>query len=666
MPLQATSGAASYDAFGGGGLAAPVYIEDVFSTYLYTGTGASLTITNDINLSNKGGLVWIKGRSGTTGHRLTDTIRGATKSLVSETTAGETTESTGLTAFGTTGFTIGADADYNTSAATYASWSFEKQTKFFDIQTWTGTGSNRTISHSLGSVPGCIMVKRTDTTGDWQVYHRSLANTEYLVLNSTAAKATGATRWNSTTATSSVFSLGTDATVNASAGTYVAYIFAHNAGGFGLTGTDNVISCGTYVGTGSPFTITLGYEPQWVMTKVSSGNTEGWSILDDMRGMPSIGTTPYLFANSSNAENLTSNFNARSTATGFVVDASTSNEGNTYIYVAIRRGQMKVPTDATKVFGLNARTGTGANATVTGGQIADAVLVKNRGSAVASLLAARLTSTRYLVPSTPAAQVSAGTTILQANPWDVMDGVKVGTTSTIINSSGGTFVNYLFKRAPSFMDVVCYTGDSEYGRSISHNLRAAPELIIVKTRTSASSAGFTSFIVGSKTVGGSQAPMRLDTNSATTGLTVGGFPQIGSSSTSFLITDSNDDGTGSLDSVNLSPQNYIAYLFATCPGVSKVGTYTGNGTTQTINCGFTGGARFVLLKRTDATGDWYVYDTARGMSALTDPYFLLNSTAAEAATLGSVTTVSTGFALNSTILAAINVNAGKYIFLAIA
>jgi hypothetical protein len=396
------------------------------------------------------------------------------------------------------------------------------------------------------------------------------------------------------------------------------------------------------------------------MTKVSSGNTEGWSILDDMRGMPSIGTTPYLFANSSNAENLTSNFNARSTATGFVVDASTSNEGNTYIYVAIRRGQMKVPTDATKVFGLNARTGTGANATVTGGQIADAVLVKNRGSAVASLLAARLTSTRYLVPSTPAAQVSAGTTILQANPWDVMDGVKVGTTSTIINSSGGTFVNYLFKRAPSFMDVVCY------GRSISHNLRAAPELIIVKTRTSASSAGFTSFIVGSKTVGGSQAPMRLDTNSATTGLTVGGFPQIGSSSTSFLITDSNDDGTGSLDSVNLSPQNYIAYLFATCPGVSKVGTYTGNGTTQTINCGFTGGARFVLLKRTDATGDWYVYDTARGMSALTDPYFLLNSTAAEAATLGSVTTVSTGFALNSTILAAINVNAGKYIFLAIA
>jgi hypothetical protein len=117
---------------------------------------------------------------------------------------------------------------------------------------------------------------------------------------------------------------------------------------------------------------------------------------------------------------------------------------------------------------------------------------------------------------------------------------------------------------------------------------------------------------------------------------------------------------------NASGSTYVAYLFATCAGVSKVGTYTGNGTTQTINCGFTGGARFVLIKRTDATGDWYVYDTARGMTVMTDPYLRMNSTGAEVATLGSVTTVSTGFALNSAILAAINVSGGTYIFLAIA
>jgi hypothetical protein len=118
--------------------------------------------------------------------------------------------------------------------------------------------------------------------------------------------------------------------------------------------------------------------------------------------------------------------------------------------------------------------------------------------------------------------------------------------------------------------------------------------------------------------------------------------------------------------VNTSGQTYVNYLFATCAGVSKVGSYTGNGSTQTINCGFTSGARFVLIKRTDATGDWYTYDTARGMTVLTDPYLRLNSTAAEVATLGSVTTVSTGFALDATVLAAINASGGTYIFLAIA
>ena len=110
----------------------------------------------------------------------------------------------------------------------------------------------------------------------------------------------------------------------------------------------------------------------------------------------------------------------------------------------------------------------------------------------------------------------------------------------------------------------------------------------------------------------------------------------------------------------------VAYLFATCAGVSKVGTYTGNGSTQAIACGFTGGARFVLIKRTDSTGDWYVYDTARGMTTLTDPYLLLNSTAAETATLGSVTTTTGGFTVNASILSAINTSSATYIFLAIA
>jgi hypothetical protein len=119
-------------------------------------------------------------------------------------------------------------------------------------------------------------------------------------------------------------------------------------------------------------------------------------------------------------------------------------------------------------------------------------------------------------------------------------------------------------------------------------------------------------------------------------------------------------------SVNESGGNYVAYLFATCAGVSKVGSYTGNGSSQTINCGFTGGARFVMIKRTDSTGDWYVWDSARGIVAGNDPHLSLNSTTAEVTTDDSVDTDSTGFVVNQVAATNVNVNTATYIFLAIA
>jgi hypothetical protein len=199
--------------------------------------------------------------------------------------------------------------------------------------------------------------------------------------------------------------------------------------------------------------------------------------------------------------------------------------------------------------------------------------------------------------------------------------------------------------------VVCYTGDGTGSRNITHNLNAVPQLMILKRRNAARN-----WFVYSAAINAD----RLFLNSAAeagVGDRSGVWPEL---PTSTQFTVGGDDS-------NSSNQPFISYLFATCSGVSKVGSYTGNGSTQTIDCGFgAGGARFVLIKRTDSTGGWYVYDTARGMTVLTDPYLFLNATDAEVATLGSVTTVSTGFALNSTILAAINVSSGSYTFLAIA
>jgi hypothetical protein len=110
----------------------------------------------------------------------------------------------------------------------------------------------------------------------------------------------------------------------------------------------------------------------------------------------------------------------------------------------------------------------------------------------------------------------------------------------------------------------------------------------------------------------------------------------------------------------------VIYLFATKAGISKVGSYTGNGSSQTINCGFTTGARFVLIKRTDSTGDWYVWDTVRGIIASTDPHLSLNTTVAEVTTDDSVDPDNSGFIVNQLAATNINVTSATYIFLAIA
>ena len=626
------------------------YVEDVFSTYLYTGNGSTQTITNGIDLAGKSGLVWIKSRSAATDHQLFDTARGATKELISNSTAAEATDADTLTAFNADGFSLDADSNTNTNAATYCSWSFRKAFKFFDVVTYTGNGSNRTIAHNLGSVPGMIIVKRTDTTADWQVYHRSLANTEYLVLNTTAAKDTGATRWNSTTPTSSVFSLGTDATVNASGGTYVAYLFAHDAGGFGAVGTDNIISCGSFTTNASELaTVNLGYEPQFILTKKIDSISD-WYLLDSMRGNTvinsSIGGQNILYPNSNIEENA-SYGQGYPMATGF--QAILGGVDTSHIYIAIRR-PMKTPTSGTQVFGLNARTGTGANATVTGGQIDDAVLIKNRGSAVFSLFSSRLTGTGRLITSATTAETAADTSILQATPWDVMDGVKVGTTSTATNASGVNYINYLFRRSPEFFDVVCYTGTGS-ATTQAHNLGVAPELMIVKRRNTANAWAVyanndnTDYLVLNTTAA------TVDDNTY--------WNDTSPTSTVFSV--------GTNAAVNASGSTYVAYLFATLAGVSKVGSYTGNGSNQTINCGFTAGARFVLIKRTDSTGNWWVFDTARGIVSGNDPYLFINSTAAEVTTRDAVDPDNSGFIVNNDATNfPINVNAATYIFLAIA
>ena len=661
MPLQATSGTASYDAFGGGVAVEPVYIEQIFQTYLYTGNGSTQTITNGIDLSGKGGLVWMKGRSGATDNALYDTARGATFDLVSNGTTGQTTQSTGLTSFGSTGFSIGALAKLNTSAATYTSWTLRKQPKFFDIQTWTGNSTNRTISHALGSVPGCIMVKRTDTTSTWQVYHRSIANTDYLELNTTAGSALGANRWNSTTATSTVFSIGTAANVNASGGTYVAYIFAHDAGGFGLTGTDNVISCGSYTGNGSATgpVVTLGYEPQWLMIKRATGTANGnWVMLDVMRGF-STSTDNELYANLSIAEGSGLDL-AEPQATGFQIKSGSSGVNantDTYIYIAIRRGPMKVPTSGTSVFSPIVSSASAGTPITTGFPVDVQFPI--------------YLDTSFTIPNVVDRLRSASSTTTPSGLFldtSITNAEASGTVTRNWGNTGFDFPNYYvgartlflnFRRATGYFDEVCYTGTGSGSTQITHNLQAIPELVICKSRSSAINWSIACNVGGMNYVRGLASAFGFNsTNAATQTVDFTGVI----SSTYFKPTTI----YGAADDANQSGVTYVAYLFATCAGVSKVGSYTGTATTKQVDCGFTGGARFVLIKRTDSTGGWYVWDSARGIVSGNDPYLLLNSAAAEVTTTDYIDTYSAGFEISSTAPAAINASGGTFIFLAIA
>jgi hypothetical protein len=174
MPLQATSGAASYDAFGGGVPFEPVYIESIFQTWLYTGNGSTQTITNGVNLSGRGGMAWIKTRSVVESHVVVDTVRGASNALRPNSTAASINDASRVSAFTASGFTVGNNGETNDNNVTYASWTFREQPKFFDVVTYTGNGTSQAIAHNLGSVPGCIIVKDISNTRAWSVYHLSL------------------------------------------------------------------------------------------------------------------------------------------------------------------------------------------------------------------------------------------------------------------------------------------------------------------------------------------------------------------------------------------------------------------------------------------------------------------------------------------------------------
>ena len=644
---------------------AGVDVDEVFSCHLYngTGTGSNLTVTNNIDLSTEGGLVWVKNRDATAAHALFDTVRGQ-NILESQSSGGQDAFSayggSASASYNTNGFGINGTgaSNLNQSGVDYVSWTFRKAPKFFDIVTYTGDGSsNRQINHNLGCEVGMLVVKRTDGSNPWVVFHRSSDATapedKELQLNATDAAVNGYTTWARTAPTTTNFTVGSEGKVNENGWTYVAYLFAHHANdgsetGFGPDGDSPVISCGSFTESSSEQEINLGFEPQWLMIKTSS-TTLGWRIFDMMRG---FGTTSNasLEANSSSAEGGSSPY-FKPTPTGFTVPSGFYGSGTNYIYMAIRRGPLAAPEDATKVFSVN-KTGTGDSPTNSWpiGFNAD-MNIHTRTTGEDNYILARLLGTKAQRTNTTDAAGNQGSV-----KWfnDSSNRINLHTQWFTNNSN---VISWSWKRAPSYFDVVAYTGTGS-ATTVTHNLGAVPEMIWVKDR--GNSVDWKVYHKDLGTLAGSGEPAwkyefalnKTDASNFSTS-------RWGSDPTSSVF------GVGTHVQTNGSGRNYIAYLFATVAGVSKVGSYTGNGSSQTIDCGFSSGARFVLIKRTDQAADWKVYDTVRGIVAGNDPELALNSNAAEVTGYDYIDPHSSGFIIP---IDNFNTNAsgGSYIFYAIA
>jgi hypothetical protein len=647
MPIIGAKGSPSSGGFGQFAQAATAanYIEDVFSTWLYTGTGASQTIVNGIDASTKGALFWIKSRNAAEGHRLTDTVRGPNFHLSTDFTGGQDNDSNRSITATTSGFTTGpTSSSPNSSGTNYVAWTLAEQSKFFEILTYTGNGViGREIPYTLGGNPGAVIIKSTSTSGPWDFMIRNNAGTEYghLVINTTAAQdfALSNSEFLGTGTIKVAIDSGVRNMFNANGVTYVMYLFAHNAGGFGLTGTDNVISCGSFVwGNTGTQTVNLGYEPQWILCKQSTG-VDGWFMFDTMRNDSLTGQN-YLLANSSAAE-AAGTGRLYPTATGFAADPGGGNQ--TYIYIAIRRGPMKVPTTGTSVFSPQLSVGTTGQQVATGFPV-DLQLFEYRPGGGNNYAVDRLRgissntteTSRELFTNTTGAESTSNVTRF----WN-----NTGYQQPSFGNVAGGYINWNFRRAPGFFDETCWIGNGS-GVTVNHNLTVAPELIILKSRSASAN-----WVVRPPGAGSFYLNLN-NTNASTSG---GGNFINNPTATTF--------STGDDASVNTNGVTYVAYLFATCAGVSKVGTYTGTGSTLTVDCGFASGARFVMIKRSSGSGNWFVWDTARGMVAGTDPRLALNTTAAEANS-DWVYTVAGGFQLVE--FDNINISGSTYIFLAIA
>ncbi len=634
-----------------------VYVDDVFGTFLYIGdtSATSRTLTTGMDFTDKGGMAWFKRREQQGDPQIYDTERNNLKYLITNRTNAEAAQGSpaSLISFNSDGVSVGQNSPVNSNGEKIALWQFLKQPGFFDIQTFTGNGSNRTISHNLACVPSMLWIKRTSDTEGWQVYHTSLDTDEYLELNSTNAKSdsNGTLRWNNTRPTATEFSLGTHDSVNANGSEYVAYIFAGTNDSesqiFGDDGDEAIIKSGVFEYTSSGQDIDLGFEPQWIIYKNASGSsTTYWGITDTMRPFrhqPNA-TSTYLRANVNNAEGNNGVF--RLLHNGFR-NTGGFGTGDKIIYTAIRKPN-KPADSGTDYFALTAYTGTDtAVRTFEFGPPQFDWHTNFRTDANGE----KKTSMRGFGRSTSTSAQQLGELDLSEHYSDTAADFTLDHTGGLTTTGAGTingeddYYQAAWMRRPGLLDIVAYKGNGTAGTTQAHQLGVAPEMMIVKVRDVAEP-----WAVYHKGLNGGTTPqnyhIRLQTGANAADSDI--WNDTAPTSSVFTI--------GGNDKVNMNNEYYVALLFASVAGIQKVGSFTKSGNTA-VACGFAAHPRWIALKRYDSTGDWYIFYAFNNGG--NDTYYLWTSNAPSVTNQNYIENYAGGFQVEG-------LDDGDYIFMAIA
>lgn len=419
----------------------------------------------------------------------------------------------------------------------------------------------------------------------------------------------------------------------------------------------------SYDVSGGDQTVNLGWEPQFLLIKAANGSGD-WAMLDTARGLvidgPQDNSGAIIFPNKAAIEASTAA--VALTNKGFVPRSlRLGNNGTQYIYMAIRRPN-KPPTSGQQVYSAVARSGTGTPAKISGIGLSPDLLISKLRTGTASnsgFITDRLRGVdARLFPYNNAKENFNGSNADVVRSFDV-DGFTVGSDGTqAINGSGNTIITHCLKRAPGVFDIAGFKLYSGANSRIPHALGAVPELIIVKNRVAESGTNWMVY----HSANPSSYTLLNSANQEASDTSTGHYTW-GTSPASHTDSDFGIDWWWS--GLN-EGDAHIAYLFASKPGISKVGSYKGNGSNQIVNCGFSAGARFILIKRTSAAGDWYVWDSVRGIVAANDPHISINTTALEVTTDDSIDPDPSGFSVNQVASTNINIIDATYIYLAIA